>query len=130
MNTAVQKATQAGRADIAVQLESRVDALTKSFTEEVGAGDDSEFLTQFTDVNKTVTSQTLYGTKVVKRDIKKENNIYRAYILMQMPVGLMQEEFVNEVKKREHLYTRMRASQSFQDLEEEVKKYEEKKANQ
>jgi hypothetical protein len=120
----VKKATQSARADIAMQIEAKVDALEKQFSEEVGTGEDSEFLEQFTDVNKTVTSQTLYGAEVIKKEIKNEGSVYRAYVLMQMPIGILQEELVNEIKKQENLHTPLRASKSFQELEEEVaKKY-------
>jgi len=37
---------------------------------------------------------------------------------------------MDAIKKQEHIYTRFRASQGFQELEDEVEKYEEYKKEQ
>ena len=127
MSLAIKKATADGRADISLQIENQTEVLEKRFTEEVGTGEAAEYLDLFTGVSKTVTSQTLYGAKVIKKEIKKKENIYRAYTLMQMPLGEIKAEYLNEIKKRKSLYTRFRSGKAFKELEEEVKKYEEQK---
>lgn len=124
LDLATRKAAQNARSAIGQQLEVKLEGLVKSFTEEVGEGEDSEYLTQFTDVNKSVTSQVLNGTKVVKQKILKDGNVYRSYVLMQMPIGAANEQFMNQLKQRQNLYTRYRATQAFNDLEREVEKYE------
>jgi len=129
MGLAISKATQSARAEIARQLEANVQGLTKNFTEEVGSNEDSELLSQFTEVNKSVTSQLLTGSSVAKKEVMKEGEIYRAYVLAQMPIGAIQEQFLNELKTRQNLYTRFRASEAFQELEREVEKYEKQKSN-
>jgi hypothetical protein len=127
MGMAVKKATQSARAEIAMQIDTKVKALEKMFREEVGFKEDSEYLEQFTEVNESVSTQTLIGSQVVKRETKPEESIWRAYVLMQMPLGMMQKEFVDEVKKREILYNRYRASEGFKELEEKTQKYEAEK---
>ncbi len=122
MQTAVSKSAQMARADMSRQIETKVDGLQKSFTEEVGLGDDSELMQQFTDVSKSVASQTLNGSKISEKKILKEGNIYRAYVMVQMPIGPMQEELLSQIKQRENMATRFRASKSFEELEKEVEK--------
>jgi len=130
MDLAIRKAIQTGRAEIARQIEAKLEGLVKSFTEEVGRGTDSELLSQFTDVNKTVTSQVLSGSKPAKQEVKKEGEIYRAYVLMQLPLGQALEAFMKQMKQRENMYTRFRATQAYKELEKEVEKYEKYKKEQ
>jgi len=122
MQLALDKAKQDGRVDIASQLKSRVMGLIKKFDEEVGKTSDSELLQQFTKVSKTVVDQTLVGCRVRKQEVRKEGELYRAYVLMELPLAAAKEALLNQIKQREHLYTRFRASQSFKELEEEVQK--------
>jgi citrate lyase gamma subunit len=130
MQLAIEKAKQDARVDISSQIESRVMALIKKFDEEVGRTEDSEILQQFTKVSKTVIDQTLVGCRVRKQEIIKEGELYRAYVLMELPLATAKEALLNQIKEREHLYTRFRASQSFKELEKEVKALREFKKEQ
>lgn len=102
----------------------------KRFIEETGGGTDSELLQQTADVSKSVVSTTLYGCRARKEDVKKEGGIYRAYVLMEVPIGEANEVLMAQIKAREHLYTRFRAAQGFKELTEEVERYEKFKREQ
>lgn len=130
MQLAIDKAKNLARADIAQQLEVKIKGLEKNFREQVGGGEDAQLLEQFTSVNKTVVSNVLRGVRVKQQDIKKEGNVFRAYVLMEMPFGAAAEELLNQMKKQKEMYTRFRATQAFQELEKEVDKYEEFKEKQ
>ena len=104
--------------------------LWKSFNEEIGTGEDPTLLEQFTQATKTVVSTSLTGSKVTKKEIIEDGDNYRAYVLVQYPIGSASEELLKQLKKNEELYTRFRASQAFDELEDEVKKYEEWKEKQ
>ncbi len=122
LQLAIDKAKQEARLDIAENLESHIMALIKKFDEEVGGAEDSELLTQFTKVSKNVVDQTLVGSRENKTKVKKEGKGYRAFVLMEFPVGKAREELLKQLYSSENnqLYTRFRASQSFQDLKEEI----------
>ena len=64
LQLAIDKAKQDARLDLATQIESQVMGLIKKFDEEVGRGENTELLQQFTQVSKTVVDQTLVGVKV------------------------------------------------------------------
>lgn len=130
LQLAIDKAKNLARADIAQQLEVKIQAMEKNFREQVAAGDDATLLEQFTSVNKTVVSNVLRGVKVKQQEVKKEGNQFRAYVLMEMPFGAAAEELLNQMKKQQEMYTRFRATQAFQELEKEVEKYEEYKQKQ
>jgi hypothetical protein len=130
MQTAVDKATQAARTELGRQVEVKINALQKRFTEETGIGDDAQLLDQFTAASKTVVSTSLSGSKEKQKKIVKDGNNWRAYVLVEYPLGAAQEALREQIKKNEQLYTRFRASQTYKELDEEVQKYEESKKGQ
>ena len=131
LQMAVEKAKQQGRADIALQLEAKVKAMVKRFQEEIGLGEDAEFLDMATNVSKSIASTTISGCAADKQVIKQDKNgNYRAYVLMVLPLGSSKTELLNNINSQQNLYTRFRASQSFDELEKEVEEFEEfKKGN-
>lgn len=129
MQLAVDKAKVGARRNIAQQIEVKVQSLTKSFQEEIGSGEETELNEFFNQTMKVISSQTLNGSTTKKTDIQKEGTIYRAYVLMELPKISLESNLVNSVKKK-NLYERFRASQAFQEMEKDVKKYENFKKNQ
>jgi len=131
LQLAINKAKQQARVDLAQQMETKIKAMTKQFTEEVGLGEDAEFLSQTSVVSKSVTSKILNGSRARQVEtIKEDGVIYRAYVLMELPIGPANSALLNAVKKQQNLYTRFRSSQGFQELEEEVEKYDQFKKEQ
>ncbi|MBN1302668.1 MAG: LPP20 family lipoprotein [Melioribacteraceae bacterium] len=125
LQLAVDKATTDARADIGRQLELKLEGLQKRFQEEVGVAENSTLLEQFSTATKTVVSQTLTGSSVSKKDVQRDDEIYRAYVLVQYPISTANQALLNQIEKQEELYTRFRSSQAFKELEEEVKKMKE-----
>lgn len=119
--TAVDKATTGARAEMATNLETQVEGMTKSFTEEIS----DEMRQQFVETQKTVTSRVLQGTSVAEKEvIPKENGTYQAYVLMEMPIGKAAKELTSKVKQNGEMYTRFRASQAFKEMQEAIEEYE------
>ena len=131
LQLALNKAKQQARVDLAQQMETKIKSMTKQFTEEVGLGEDAEFLSQTSVVSKSVTSKVLNGSRARQVEtIKEDGVIYRAYVLMELPIGPANSALLDAVKKQQNLYTRFRSSQGFQELEEEVEKYDQFKKEQ
>ena len=129
MQLAIDKATTDGRAEIAREIETKLEGLQKKFDEEVGVGEDAQLLQQFTQANKTVVSNVLSGSSVIKKAVFEDDDLYEAYVLVQYPIGAASAEYMKQLEKTQ-AYTRFRASETFKELEEEVKKYEEWKEKQ
>lgn len=129
LQLAIDKAKQGARLDIGENLESHIMGLIKKFDEEVGGGEEAEYLTQFTQVSKNVVDQTLVGSRENKTKVKQEGKLFRAFVLMELPIGKAREELLKQLSSgdNENLYTRFRASQSFQELKEEVENLREYK---
>lgn len=129
MQLAVDKAQAAGRAQIAQQLEIKFGGLTKRFQEETGLGAQSELLDQFSQTYKLVVSQELIGIRAKEQKVIPGDGVFRAYMLMQLPLGEANKALMTKLAAQQALYTRFRATQAFKDMNEEIEKYERSKKN-
>lgn len=129
LQLAINKAEAEGRNQLAQQLEVRYGALNKRFVEEVGR-EGSQLLDQYTQAYKSVVSQTLYGSRSRQQSVRPEADMYRAVVLMELPVGEMSKKLLEQIRAQEQLYTRFRASEVFKELDAEVQRYDAWKRDQ
>ena len=127
MQLAYDKAMTGARAELGRQVELKVSGLQKRFEEETGVGQDAQLMQQFTQATKTVVSTTMSGTQAKDKKHVKDGDIYRAYVLMEYPVGAANAALLQAIKSNEQMFTRFRASQAYKDLDQEAKKYEDQK---
>jgi len=124
-------AINAGRVEIASQIQTKITGLFKRFQEEIGVGEDAELTAMTATVSKAVVSESLSLSIPTKQDIKREESVlYRVYVLMEMPIKAVNAALVSEIKENRSMYTRFRASQAFKELEAEVAKYEQSEKEQ
>ena len=121
LQVALQKARINAQADLAQQLNNRLANLTKQFQEETGMAEDSALLSQFSSATKAVTQQTLEGARVDQQQVLPEKEVYRAYVLMSLPLGQANQLLMSKLKANQELYTRFRATQAFDELDKELK---------
>lgn len=123
MQVAIDRATTGARGDLASNLETKIESMTKSFTEEIG----DELREQYVEAQKEITSQVLQGTSPTEREVfQEEGGQWRAYVLMELPVGAAAEKFLSKVNNNDdEMYTRFRSSQAFEEMQEAVDDYEE-----
>lgn len=124
LQLSVDKATLGANQKLAQQLEVKIQGLQKSFMEEIGAADDSQLLQQFTQVSRAVVSQTLIGARVKEKKTVREGNVWRTYVLAELPVGVANKAFLDRLKAQDALLTRVRATETFKELDAEVSKLE------
>jgi hypothetical protein len=122
MQVAIDKATTGARGDLAASLETKIESMTKSFTEEI----DGELRESYTQAQKEITSKVLRGTSPKEKKVFQEDNgTWRAYVLMELPVGKAAQEFLSKMNSSEgEMYTRFRSSQAFKEMKEAVDEYE------
>ena len=125
--TAIQKGENAARQSITQKLGETMDALQKSFTEEITSGGDSNTAEAFSNVNKILASQELKGVTTVERQLIPANNNtqFRSYILLKMPIGQAKAALENALSQEEELYVKFKESKAFQELEKELAKSKE-----
>jgi len=119
---AIEKAKMDARLEMTQQLNAYVQALIKKFDEEVGLTEDSELLGLYSKTAKIVVDQSLVGSHIKKKDVKQEGNIYKAYVVMEAPLGQAKKRLLEQIKASDALYGRFADSESFKELEEEVEK--------
>ncbi len=130
LQLAIDKAVTGARSEIGRQLEVKLEGLQKKFAEETGTGNDAQLLQMFTQAEKTVVSTTLNGSRVKHQQQAKDGELWRAYVLVEYPIGAANSALMQQIKNNEQMYTRFRASESFKELQNEVDKYEKYKQGQ
>lgn len=130
LQLAIDKALTGARAEIGRQMEVRIQGLQKRFDEEVGIGEDTQLMQMFSSATKTVVSATLSGSRTKYQKQTRDGNVWRAYVLVEYPIGAANEALLQQIKKSNEMYTRFRASETFKELEEEVEKFEDWKKQQ
>jgi hypothetical protein len=126
LQMAIDKAAMDARIEISRQVEAQVQGLQKKFIEETGLGQDSQLLSQMTGASKTVTNQSLSGSTITKNVHLKDGDTFRAYVLVEYRLAAAKKLFASKIKANEELYTRVRSSESFKELENEIEKLDKK----
>lgn len=117
MQLALTKAQTVARATLAEQLQSTYKVLSKQFAEEVGRDDSSRLLDQFTRTVEAVVNANLVNTVLKQQYLQQEAPGYRAFVLVAVSRDDIASRLLKELKANEALYTRLRATQAFKDLE-------------
>jgi len=130
LQTAVDKARHDGRVEIARQLDLKVTGMSKRFVEETGLYEDAELLDMFTQASKTVISESFSGSRMSKQKLDQEGSVYRAYVLMELPIGEANVRLLEKINSQKRLYTRFRATQAYEELDQMVEQYEQWKREQ
>lgn len=130
MQIALDKAVTDGRAEIGRQTELKIQGLQKRFDEEVGLNADAKLMSHFTQANKTVVSTSLTGSRVRTQELCKDGSLWRAYVLVEYPIGAANQALMEQIRSNNEMHTRLRSCQTFKDLDTEVQKYEELKKQQ
>lgn len=127
MATAEEKAFLDASTKMARKLEQRIDAMQKSFTEEISSGNNanSNYVESFTSVKKSITSASLQGLSKVESAMmpNSESGGYQAYTLVRYPVGAAAELLNNALSREEELYIKFKESKAFKELQEEIERY-------
>lgn len=124
MQMAVDKAEQNARVQLTRNAEAKVSALFKQFSEESGVGEAAEYIAMATNVSKTVASGTIGSTRIEDQKIVPEGGRYRAYVLVEMPVGAVAARLQSQIQADQRVHTRFRASQGYKDLVEDAEAFE------
>jgi hypothetical protein len=111
-------AVNQARQEMALSIDSRVDVMQRSFQEQIEAADDLDLLHRFQDVNTIVTSKTLHGSHVIRKETYLEpDGTYRTFVLMELDGRELAANYLDELKAIEQLETRLRSSEAWAELE-------------
>ena len=117
MQLALTKAQTVARATLAEEMQATYKVLSKQFAEEVGRDDSNRLLDQFTRTVESVVNANLVNTPLSRQYLQQEAPGYRAFVLVTVARDDIAARLLKELKANEALYTRLRATQAFKDLE-------------
>mgnify|MGYP001167226370 CR=1 FL=1 len=123
---ALKKAKIDAQQNLSELLETKVQSMRKSFVEEIGTADDVEINEAFTSVAKTLSQSTLRGAAVRKSKYiqKKGEEQYTAGVLLVISPTVLNSAILEEMQKKPKVYERFRASQAYEELQNEMGTYE------
>ncbi len=106
-------------------VETVVKGMVKNYEEEAGV-ETPQVLALTSKVVKAVSNAKFSKTRVTKQEtIPTENKRYQTFVRVSIPKESVNKNLVNQIKNEEALYNQFKASQAFDELEEEVEKYDE-----
>ena len=121
MQLAMDKAELGAKRSLADRLKGVVSSKLKEFVSESGSGADAQVQRETERVTTNLISEVnLAGYVVKERKFVPAGSQYRAYVLLQYPLGEANRILVDQVKKNDLLQSHLRASKAFQDLEKDI----------
>jgi len=123
--SAIARAKVEARKNLAQSVKVKINNLEKAFFEEIGEPSGSEMNELFSSATKQITSQTLQGTVPAMQKYETDDGVTTAYILMVLNPDIVDASLKNSSSSAKHLYERFRASKAFEELDKEIKAFEE-----
>ena len=121
LQLAIEKAVLAGKRDIADRLGGVVSAKLNEFMRESGSAEDAKAGTVTERVSKSVvTGVNLSGYSVTEKKSVALAGQYRAWVLVQYPLGEANRIMVDRIHHDEALNRSLRSSQAFKELERDI----------
>ena len=120
---AIDKSDLLAKRSLADRLNSQLSSKLKEFLEEQGQGEDQLAITEASRVTTNlITEVNVSGYSRIDSKILAQGTKYRAYVLLEYPVGKANRILVNQVKKNRILESKLRASKAFKELEDDIKR--------
>ena len=127
MQMALDKARTSATTVLVGLIESEYNALVKRAQEETGLGPESEIIDQFSSTQEQVISKKLSDISIYEQTVQNERTtkgrIYRAYVLVEFNEDAANERLLAQIKSNEKIYTAIRATELFEEMEEKVNNY-------
>ena len=124
LQLAVDIAIMNAKTTLADRINGKLDSMTKSFVAKIGSDDlDTSVLNEIEKTSKNViASVDVAGYVVDKSDITQEGTQYRAYVLLAYNSEEATKMMMNRMKRDRMIYSRIRSTEAWKELEEEVNK--------
>ena len=124
LQLAVDIAIMNAKTTLADRINGKLDSMTKSFVAKIGSNDlDTSVLNEIEKTSKNViASVDVAGYVVDKSDITQEGTQYRAYVLLAYNSEEATKIMMNRMKRDRMIYSRIRSTEAWKELEEEVNK--------
>ena len=127
LQLAVDIAIMNAKTTLADRINGKLDSMTKSFVAKIGSSDlDTSVLNEIEKVSKNViASVDVAGYIIDKSDVTQEGTQYRAYVLLAYNNEEATKVLMNRMKRDKMIYSRIRSTEAWKELEDEVNKSKE-----
>ena len=127
LQLAVDIAIMNAKTTLADRINGKLDSMTKSFVAKIGSDDlDTSVLNEIEKTSKNViASVDVAGYVVDQSDITQEGTQYRAYVLLAYNSEEATKIMMNRMKRDRMIYSRIRSTEAWKELENEVNKSKE-----
>ena len=124
LQLAVDIAIMNAKTTLADRINGKLDSMTKSFVAKIGSNDlDTSVLNEIEKVSKNViASLDVAGYIIDKSDVTQEGTQYRAYVLLAYNNEEATKVLMNRMKRDKMIYSRIRSTEAWKELEDEVNK--------
>ena len=124
MQLAVDIAIMNAKTTLADRINGKLDSMTKSFVAKIGSDDlDTSVLEEIEKTSKNViASVDVAGYNVGEMDITQDGVQYRAYVLLAYNNEEATKVLMNRLRKDRMIYSRLRSTEAWKELEKEVNK--------
>ena len=128
LQLAVDIATLNGKVVLADRINGKLKAMTKSWIAKFGQSDvDARVMTEIEKVAKNVIANVdVAGYNPVETEVSTAGTQYRAFVLLEYSDKEAQKIIFNRLRKDRLIYSRIRSTKAWEELEEQVNKVEEK----
>ena len=122
MQLAVDIAIMNAKTTLADRINGKLDSMTKSFVAKIGSDDlDTSVLEEIEKTSKNViASVDVAGYNVDEMDITQDGVQYRAYVLLAYNNEEATKVLMNRLRKDRMIYSRLRSTEAWKELEREV----------
>ena len=119
---AIDVATLNAKTVLADRINGKLDSMTKSFVAKIGQSDvDTSVLTEIETVTKNVIATVdVAGYKQLNLEVLPAGTQYRAFVLLEYSDLEATKIMMNRLRKDRMVYSRIRSTQAWEELEEEV----------
>ena len=124
LQLAVDIAIMNAKTTLADRINGKLDSMTKSFVAKIGSTDlDTSVLNEIEKTSKNViASVDVAGYIIDKSDVTQEGAQYRAYVLLAYNNEEATKVLMNRMKRDKMIYSRIRSTEAWKELEDEVNK--------
>ena len=130
LQLAVDIATMNAKTTLADRINGRLDSMMKTFIAKVGQDDlDSEVLTEVEKVSKNLIAEVdVAGYVPTTVKVYPSGTQFRAFVLLTYSEKEARKVIVNRMRKNRLAYSKLKATDAWKELEDEVKKSKEQTA--
>ena len=121
---AVDIAIMNAKSVLADRINGKLSSMTKTFVAKIGSSDlDTSVLSEIEKVSKNVIAEVdVAGYSVTKSDVTQDGTQYRAYVLLEYSNEEAIKIMMNRMRKDRMVYSRLRSTEAWKELENQVDK--------